>query len=103
MLKKKIENQKRCAEKRKNEDRISLNSNGKKYNIGHNWKSSQSQKLQDKSPYDGSKKSQDKSPYDSMQIASKKCLHKRDVAKKTKKKKTRKGVLKREKIKIEYV
>ena len=71
----------------KNEDRKCLNSNGKKYILGHNLKSSQSQKSQDKSAYDSSKKSQDKSAYDSMQIDSKKCLRKRDVAKKKKKKK----------------
>ena len=67
-------NQKRCAEKRKNEDRICLNSNGKKYILGHNWKSSQRQESQDKSAYDSSKNSSDKSAYDSMQIDTKKCL-----------------------------
>ena len=51
-FKKKIENQKRCAKKRKNKDRICLNSNGKKYNPRHNCKSSQSKKLQDKRAYD---------------------------------------------------
>ena len=67
---KKKKTQKRCAEKRKNEDRICLNSNGKKYILGHNWKSSQSQKSEDKSAYDSSKK----------------CLRKRDVAKKKERK-----------------
>ena len=60
----KIENQKRCTEKRKNEDTICLTGKRKKYNIEHNCKSSQSQK------------SQDKSTYDSTQVDSNKCLYK---------------------------
>ena len=62
---KKKKKRERCAEKRKNEDKICLTSKRKKYNLGHNCKSNQSQK------------SQDKSKYDTIQIDSNKCLHKR--------------------------
>ena len=59
---KKIENQKRYTEKRKNEDKICQTGKRKKYNIEHNSESSQSQK------------SWDKSIYDSTQMDSNKCL-----------------------------
>ena len=58
------ENRKRCAEKRKTEDKICVTSKRKKYNLGHNYKYSQIQKPQDKSSYD------------SARADSKKCLHK---------------------------
>ena len=70
--KKKEKKQKRCSEKRKNEDKICLTSKRKKYNLGHNCKSNQSQK------------SQDKSKYDTIQIDSNKCLCKRDISKRKK-------------------
>ena len=71
MLLKKKERKKgeKFTEKRKNEDKICLTSKRKKYNLGHNCKSNQSQKPQDKSKYD------------TIQIDSNKCLHKRDIAK----------------------
>ena len=79
---------KRCSEKRINEDKICLTSKRKKYNLGHNCKSSQSQKSQDKINTIPDK-------------YSKKCLHKRDISRRKKIfLKTRRGVLKREKINI---
>ena len=83
VAKKKEIKQEKCTEKRKHEDKICLTSKGKKFNLGQNCKSSQSQT------------SLDKSAYDSTQINSNKCLHKRDITRRKKIKKTRKGVLKR--------
>ena len=74
----KIKNCKRCTEKRKNEDKICLTGHRKKYNLGQNCKSSQSQT------------SLDKSAYDSTQIDSNKCLRKRDITKRKKIKKPEK-------------
>ena len=46
--KNKVEQWKRYAENRKNEDKISLANKGKKYSLQHNCKSSQIEKSQDK-------------------------------------------------------
>ena len=70
--KNKVEQQKRYAENRKNEDKISLTNNGKKYNLQHNCKSSQIEK------------SQDKITNSNTQIDNNNCLWKRDIVLKKK-------------------
>ena len=58
-----------ASKKGKNEHDIFLNSKRKKYNLGCNYKSSES------------KKTEGKSIYEKIQLDNRKCLHKRDVAK----------------------
>ena len=76
--KNKVEQQKRYAENRKNEDKISPTKKGKKYNLQHNCKSSQIEK------------SQDKIPNGNTEIDNNKCLQKRDIVKKKKNRKPEK-------------
>ena len=60
----KVEQQKRCAEKRKNDNKICCTSKRKTYDVAQTSKYSQSEK------------SKDKSTHDNTQINNNKCLHK---------------------------